>query len=372
MIPYNIQEILELLEQKYGETSWLTRWKLNEKEKDDQQRNLDFDFYDKCERRKWDEAMQLLYQGATNDYVDSYTDTLSAFVWIHAFNQKALMDQLILKFPYEIKKVYGILSVSQSKNMIKIVKLLNPIFGDEEWISRWKEQANEKGSNQHLKNAALYCACWVQNWEMATLCIQTGSTNDFLDTNGNTALMLAALVGNLSVVEMIITKFKHEIRRKNRKKQSVLHYAFKKGNNFLGERLLEYDVDRVLLQLLLTDPRRRRVSIKCGLQMINQTRNISVEVENDFKFIKNQGLANNRYIRKNMKKLIYICEYDYKLDMTKLIKNIFVQKYFLDEPLAWRYQSKISKTMEFVASYFYRRDIKENIDLTSAAGKIEV
>ena len=282
----------------------------------------------------------------------------------------------------EIEPITNLVAL-QDTNCETTLKELKPIFGEEGWMTEWEERQNDKRPNQKLKDAGLYNACLAQEWQLAADWILKGSTNDYADHNGDTALMIAANYGKLNIIKLIITQFDKEIYRKNNRMESALQFAINRGNRTVAEWLVINGADHVLLQLILgtSDVSDDNVAsghgdtflhdkMKDYFEMINQNRNLFTELKKGFEFIKEHGLAAQPQITYNLHEIIQICTNYFRLNVRQILKDIFFRTYFWDEPLCWRYKS--NKRIHFVASYFKKHQISSDIELTLKGKKIEV
>ena len=147
---------------------------------------------------------------------------ITPFIFLYSFKQK----EMCYEFIHEYQKSTEILSAVQNHIREEIKIRLKPSCGTEKWMTIWKDAELMKDLDQLVKNAALSITCHTLEWELAAKWIDQGATNNFVETNGITALHFAARTGNLKIVETIVGRFEEEIDRKSINFESPLCYTF--------------------------------------------------------------------------------------------------------------------------------------------------
>ena len=102
--------VLELLMLMANESAvndnetWFVEWEKRERQKTEDQEKKNKQFWKACRNGNWENAMQLLNDGATNDFIDEYTG-VTAMLFILAENKMSLHMYLTRNFIQEERRV---------------------------------------------------------------------------------------------------------------------------------------------------------------------------------------------------------------------------------------------------------------------------
>ena len=310
VIPEFIKNVFKWLPVDCQDKQWCKKWKTREQQKDEKQRKLDTDYYQACLWQNGDEAKRFFDLGATNDYICEDEGGITPFIILYSFEQKEMCYELIREYEKSTK----ILSAVQNHITEKIRRKLEPSCGTEKWMTISKDVESTKDLDQLAKDAALWITCWSGEWELAAKWIDQGATNHFVDTNGTTALHLAAQLGSLKIVETILGKFEEEIDRKNEDFMSPLCTAFNFEEFDIAELMINKKVKYPIAQLLLSN---ELTNIEQGLSVINKWTDLKGQFKTDFKFIKKAKLTDDERINENMITLMEILVTKYKIREAK-------------------------------------------------------
>ena len=112
------KELLSVIPVLFQSEKWFVEWKSRLDTKTKEQEELDTKLWKACKDYKWDEAEELIRQGATSDHVDDFVGGyggLTAY-WIMKFeNKSSLLDG---KFPNESRKAFLSLKFYQDKVIV--------------------------------------------------------------------------------------------------------------------------------------------------------------------------------------------------------------------------------------------------------------
>ena len=217
---------------------------------DAEQEDLNEQLWEACHLNDWHDAIQILYKGANNDHVNTY-DGSTAYIIAAINGQRGIVTAISIKSPNAEHNTFRSISEFHTKNKTLVVQELTLKCEKEPWFQNWTSQQFTNTDSQRAKDGWLWFACQEKICDMASVWLDKGATNQYVNREGQSALHRAAYHGETNVVLDILERYPVELERKDTNMVTALGSAFSGRKYDTASCLLENHASHAIVQLLL-------------------------------------------------------------------------------------------------------------------------